>query len=211
MDYISVFGQTVARCHADTAIVDRDGERSVTYGELDTLSGLVAGKLRTEGCRKGDFVIVNMGRCAEYLAAYLGILKAGCVVVPLVPDYPEERIEFIRKDCGAKLTITEEFFENIESYGAYSNPATDAQPAVLAYTSGSTGTPKGILLSTADLARAAMRHKAIFDGVSPIIYGASALMSFLIHIIEYITVFALGGTAHIIGDEKRKSVAALAK
>lgn len=211
MDYISVFGQTVARCHADTAIVDRDGERTVTYGELDALSGLVAGKLRTEGCRKGDFVIVNMGRRAEYLAAYLGILKAGCVVVPLVPDYPEERIEFIRKDCGAKLTITEEFFENIESHSAYSNPATDAQPAVLAYTSGSTGTPKGILLSTADLARAAMRHKAIFDGVSPIIYGSAALMSFLIHIIEYITVFALGGTAHIIGDEKRKSVAALAK
>ncbi len=211
MDYVSVFRQSAERFPARAALIDRDGERTVTYGELDNLSGLVAGKLKKIGCRKGDFVAVNMGRRAEYLAAYLGILKAGCAVVPLVPDYPEERVEFIKRDCNATITINEEFFEDIENYRPYSNPATGAEPAVLAYTSGSTGTPKGILLSTADLARAAIRQKVIFDGVEPIIYGGSALLSFLIHIVEYLTTFVAGGTVHIISDEKRKSVAALAK
>ena len=211
MNYISLFRQSATQWADKAALVDRDGERAVTYRELDVLSGLVAGKLRNGGCRKGDFVVVNMGRCAEYLAAYLGVLKAGCAVVPLVPDYPEERVGFIKNDCNAKLTISEEFFEDIENYRPLSDPATDAEPAVLAYTSGSTGTPKGILLSTADLARAALRQKVVFDGVEPIIYGGSALLSFLIHIVEYLTTFAAGGTTHIISDEKRKSVAALAK
>ena len=211
MDYISIFEEAVAKFPERAALVDRDGARSISYGELDSLSSLVAGKLKAQGCRRGDFVAVNMDRCSEYLAAYLGVLKAGCAVVPLVPDYPKERIEFIKKDCNATLTITENFFEDIESFSPYADPAAGAEPAVLAYTSGSTGTPKGILLSTADLARAAIRQKVVFDGVNPIIYGASALLSFLIHIVEYLTTFVTGGTVHIINDEKRKSVAALSK
>ena len=225
MDYISVFKEAVAKFPARTALVDRDGQRSVTYSELDDLSGRVADRLKKKGCRKGDFVLVKMGRCIEYQAAYLGVLKAGCAVVPVVPDYPEERIEFIKKDCGAKITITEDFFEEIEKYELTEKssgridgkngelaegPARGAEPALLAYTSGSTGTPKGILFSTADLARTALRHKSIFEGVEPFTYGAAALFSFMLHVVEYPAILAIGGTIHIIGDEVRKSAISLA-
>lgn len=210
MDYSSLFRKSAAAWSDRTALVDRNGERSTSYAGLDRLSGLVAGKLNSLGFGKGDFVLVSMGRCMEYVASYLGVLRAGCIVVPVVPDYPEERVSFIRTDCGSRLTITLNFFSDIESYEPFDGPADGAEPALLAYTSGSTGTPKGILFSTADLARGAVRHACVFDGVSPVMYGGAALFSFLLHIIEYLTVFYVGGTTHILEDDVRKSAVSLA-
>lgn len=210
MDYISLFKQSVNKWTERCALVDKNGERHTSYAELDHLSGLVAGKLRSFGFVKGDFVLINMGRCMEYIAAYLGVLKAGCVVVPVVPDYPDERIGFISSDCNSRLTITFDFFSDINNYDLYECPAEGVEPALLAYTSGSTGTPKGILFSSADLARSAVRHASVFEGVEPIIYGGAALFSFLLHAIEYLTILSLGGTTHILEDDVRKSAISLA-
>ena len=211
MDYISLFKSSACRWPRRVALVDKNGNRGTTYGELDSLSGLVAGKLHFLGFEKGDFIMINMGRQMEYIAAYLGILKAGCVVVPVVPDYPDDRIAFIRSDCGSRLTVTAAFFDDIENFEPYLGPADGAEPALLAYTSGSTGNPKGILFSTADLARGALRHQSVFDGVEPVVYGGMALFSFLLQVIEYITVLAIGGTTHILEDEVRKSAVAMAE
>lgn len=208
-----MFKQAACRWPERTALVDRNGERNTSYAELDRLSSLVAGKLISLGYTKEndrDFILVNMSRCMEYQAAYIGVLKAGCVVVPVVPDYPEERVAFIKKDCGSRLTITAEFFSDIENFEARETPADGSAPALLAYTSGSTGTPKGILFSTADLARGAIRHQSVFDGIEPVIYGGGALFSFLLHIIEYLTVYSIGGTTHILEDSVRKSAVSLA-
>ncbi|MCQ2158591.1 MAG: AMP-binding protein, partial [Bacteroidales bacterium] len=210
MDYTGLFGLSASKWPERTALVDRNGERSISYAELERLSGLVAGKLKALGFTKGDFVLVNMGRCAEYVASYIGILKAGCIVVPVVPDYPDERVAFIRSDCGSRFTVTSDFFSDIDSYEPCCNPADGADPALLAYTSGSTGTPKGILFSAADLARGAVRHASVFDGIHPVIYGGAALFSFLLHIIEYLTVLSIGGTTHILEDNVRKSAVSLA-
>ncbi|MCQ2176957.1 MAG: amino acid adenylation domain-containing protein [Bacteroidales bacterium] len=210
MNYISLFKQSAVKWGERTALVDSNGKRCTSYSDLDSLSSKVAGKLDALGFAKGDFILVNMGRRMEYMAAYLGVLKAGCVVVPVVPDYPDERVEFIRTDCGSRLTITEDFLSDIEQYDPFENPAEGAEPALLAYTSGSTGTPKGILFSTADLARGAIRHESVFEGVSPVIYAGAALFSFLLQIIEYHTVFAIGGTTHILEDNVRKSAVSMA-
>ncbi|MCQ2173848.1 MAG: amino acid adenylation domain-containing protein, partial [Bacteroidales bacterium] len=210
MEYTSLFRQSAAKWPSRTALVDRNGERSTSYSQLDRLSGQVAGKLKAQGLGKGDFILVNNGRCMEYIASYLGVLKAGCIVVPVVPDYPEDRVEFIRSDCGARLAITQEFFSDIENYEPFYSPAEGAEPALLAYTSGSTGTPKGMLFSTADLARTAIRHESVFGGVSPVIYAGAALFSFLLHLIEYLTVLSIGGTTHILDDSVRKSAVSLA-
>ncbi|MBQ0005870.1 MAG: AMP-binding protein, partial [Alistipes sp.] len=216
MNFIDLFKKSVAEYSQRTALVDRNGERSTTYAELDRLSSLVAGKLKSLGFGRGDFILVNMGRRMEYIASYLGILKLGGVVVPVVPDYPDDRISFICNDCGSRLTITSDFLSDLEKYEAFEVPAgtdkaeQDSAPALLAYTSGSTGTPKGILFSTADLARGALRHRAVFDGIEPVIYAGMALFSFLLQIIEYHTVLSIGGTTHILEDDVRKSAVSMA-
>lgn len=209
MNYIELFCQSVAQRNTATAIVDCNGTREISYTELDELSGKVAGKLRSIGCTTNDFVLVNLGRSGEYLAAYLGVLKAGCCVVPVVSDYPKERIDIICRDCNAKYIITEDFFRDIEDYTQISVPSSGKSPALLIYTSGSTETPKGILHSAEDVARIAMRTTELFVGVSPVRLAASLLFSFISHVTEYLTVFLLGGCSFIVPDNVRRDVRAL--
>lgn len=69
MNYIDLFTRTVKNNIRRTAIADRDGKRRTTYAQLDSLSSRAAEKLTEAGCRKGDFVIINMSRSMEYIAA----------------------------------------------------------------------------------------------------------------------------------------------
>lgn len=85
--------------------MDQDGTRKFTYNELDELSGRVATRLTQEGVCAGDSVMIHMGRKSEYFVAYLGILKMGGVVVPVIEEYPTDRIEYIEKDSQAKKVI----------------------------------------------------------------------------------------------------------
>ena len=86
------FNINIANYAQQTAIVDQNGQREISYARLNELSGRVATKLKARGCQPGDAVMVCMERSMEYVLAYIGVLKAGCVVVPVVLDYPKERI-----------------------------------------------------------------------------------------------------------------------
>ena len=209
MNYVELFEEAVARFPNRIAMVDSEGAHSITYAELDHLSALAAGKIHSFGLGKGDFVLIYMGRRLEYFVAYLGILKAGCAVVPTVPDYPEERIESIRQNCDSRLTITEDFFCDIEQYSPFCAPAEGREGSLLLYTSGSTGKPKGILHSAADMARAARRAMIYFTELDEIVVASVAMFSFIVHQVEFNTPFVLGATIHIVPDDIRKSAAAL--
>ena len=200
MNYISAFKTSVQQNTDKPALVDFDGTRQTTYKELDRLSSKVAGKLHAAGCSKGSFIPVLIERRMEYMAAYLGILKAGCVVVPLVPEIPWTRISYITNHCDAKLTIDISFFDDIETYEPFEDLAGDDEPALLIYTSGSTGTPKGILHTNSSLFSSAERTKILSEGVSPIIFAAVAPFSFIIHIQEYLCIFLLSGCVHILSN-----------
>ena len=209
MNYMDLFEEAVQRYSSRIAMVDSEGAHSVTYAELDRLSALVAGKLRSLGLGRGDFIPVCMGRRLEYFVAYLGVLKAGAVVVPIVPDYPEERISFICGNCDARLMITEDFMGDIERYEPVYDPADGKDGALLIYTSGSTGAPKGILHSVGDMARAAKRGMVYFAEMDTINLASVALFSFIVHNVEFNTPFLLGATIHILPDEVRTSAAKL--
>ena len=145
MNYLSLFEEAVHKNYDKTALVDQDGNRKLTYGELDELSGRVATRLAREGVCAGGCVMIHMGRKSEYLVAYLGILKMGGVVVPVTEEYPDARIEYIAKDSGAKKIIRDDFFQGIEEYEpAKSVFLEDEALTLIIYTSGSTGNPKGI-------------------------------------------------------------------
>ncbi len=209
MNYVELFEKAVEHFPNRIAMVDSEGAHSITYAELDRLSALTAGKIHSFGLGKGDFVLIHMGRRLEYFVAYLGILKAGCAVVPTVLDYPEERIESIRQNCDSRLTITEDFFCDIEQYSPFCDPAEGREGALLLYTSGSTGKPKGILHSAADMARAARRAMIYFTDLDEIVVASVAMFSFIVHQVEFNTPFVLGATIHIVPDDIRKSAAAL--
>ncbi|MGX8704747.1 MAG: AMP-binding protein, partial [bacterium] len=207
MNYISIFNEAASKAKDRVALVDRDGARAMTYTELDFLSARVAAKLLSLGLPEEAPVLICLERKAEYIAAYLGILKAACAVVPVSADYPKARIEAICQDCGAKLVLTDAFFEDLDDYAPAQRLApSEKSTALILYTSGSTGKPKGIRHTVQSLADGALRKLDIYDVRGELVFAASAPLSFIAFVVEYLGTFARGGCVHILSDEVRRDV-----
>ncbi len=69
-----------ARFPAKVALIDARGR--ITYGDLNRLANRLARGLAAAGCGRGDRVAILGDSRIEWVAAYLGIVKAGAVAVP---------------------------------------------------------------------------------------------------------------------------------
>jgi non-ribosomal peptide synthetase component F len=65
----------------------------------------LAGLLITKGVLPGDIVAIKMARSIEMVIAILGTLKSGGAYMPIDPDYPQERIDYMLKDSNARILI----------------------------------------------------------------------------------------------------------
>lgn len=155
-----LFNDQVARTPDAVAIIC--ASQSLTYRELSDRAGQLAGHLAALGVGPDVLVGLCVERSAEMIVAMMGILMAGGAYLPLDPQYPTERLNFILKDSRAKIVIADEalipLLGQLDSScsvvmtgaGAPSAnpfPCSPGGPASLAYviyTSGSTGTPKGV-------------------------------------------------------------------
>jgi len=142
------------------AIALEMGGRQLSYAELDALSDRVASALHRRGVGREVVVGLYVTRSVEMMVCLLGILKAGGAYLPLDPAFPAQRIEYLVRDSGVSLIVTERSLLNsLPNGGATVLPvedllATEAGDmpgeqvraedlAYLIYTSGSTGQPKG--------------------------------------------------------------------
>ncbi|HKI48846.1 MAG TPA: AMP-binding protein, partial [Desulfobacteria bacterium] len=76
-----------------------------TYARLQDLSMRFAGALTELDVKKGDRVMVYLSNCIQWLVAFLGIQKAGAVLVPVSPIYTSFEVEYMVKDSGAETVI----------------------------------------------------------------------------------------------------------
>lgn len=123
-------------------------KREMTHGELDRKSGQIYAWLKKQGIGREDFVQIVLPRGPECIAALMGVLRAGAAFLISEKGYPEKRIEFMRRDAGAKIVLEEDTYRQIlrEEDPLPGYEETSPHDAAFAcYTSGSTGTPKGIL------------------------------------------------------------------
>ncbi|MFI5906735.1 amino acid adenylation domain-containing protein [Dactylosporangium sp. NPDC051541] len=118
----------------DAVAVTFEG-RHLTYGELDERSARLAARIP-----RGSLVAVRAERSLDLVVALFAILRAGAAYVPLDPEYPAERLEFMRADCGARPL---EDLTEAEAGDGFTDPGLD-DVAYVIYTSGSTGRPKGV-------------------------------------------------------------------
>jgi amino acid adenylation domain-containing protein len=81
-------------------------ERSLTYRELEERSNQLAHLLREHGLQKGDRVGIYFPKAVESVVSMLGVLKAGGVYVPLDPQQPARRVEYIIDNCRVKALVT---------------------------------------------------------------------------------------------------------
>ncbi|WP_344325736.1 amino acid adenylation domain-containing protein, partial [Kitasatospora putterlickiae] len=128
------------------------------YRELARLVAHAAAALTRRGAGPGTLVGIAMPRGRDQLVAVLAVLASGAAYLPLDPEYPADRLAFLRADSGLTLRVTREPSapgdltpgdlaptgpEGATDPDLPTGPAPD-HPAYVLYTSGSTGTPKGV-------------------------------------------------------------------
>jgi amino acid adenylation domain-containing protein len=87
-----------------TAVVD--GDREMSYRQLDAAANRIARQLGDLGVRHGDRVGLYLAKSAESLACIYGVLKAGAAYVPLAPDAPVARLSRIIHHAGIRVVLT---------------------------------------------------------------------------------------------------------
>jgi amino acid adenylation domain-containing protein/non-ribosomal peptide synthase protein (TIGR01720 family) len=130
------------------------GEERVTYAELRSRARRVAAHLRRLGVGPEVTVALRLERGVGMIAAILGVLEAGGAYVPLEPALPEERLDFILKDSGARVLLRDSDLAQATLAEEGEPAAVDASnTAYVIYTSGSTGRPKGVAVTHANVVR----------------------------------------------------------
>lgn len=161
------FEQSVQSFPNNIAI--EEGEKKYTYLEAERTANQLANYLKGLSIGPEDKVTILLPRCAEVTIAMLGVLKAGAAYIPLDPEIPADRVNFIMEDANAQLLITSDDILdriggqlasfpifNIDRQSAELDAYPDTKPQVegrsgdnlcyMIYTSGTTGKPKGVLL-----------------------------------------------------------------
>lgn len=164
---VELFEEQVEKHPDNTAVLcehDKSfGTSSLTYGQLNEKVNQLAHRLRAEGAGPGQIVALMVERSFAMAIGVLAILKAGAAYLPLPPDCPRERMDYMLKDGGVRIllvhgrTAKNAAFEgrildldDLAIYrGVSSDPGRLNGPRDLAYviyTSGSTGRPKGVMI-----------------------------------------------------------------
>jgi len=134
-------------------------ENILTYKELNILSNQLSHYLINEqNVTLGDYVAIIQRRTEMLIVSILGILKSGAAYVPIDPDYPQQRIDFVQNDSNCKFTLDQDAIDNFlaskEKSPVNHPPAIIVKPndlAYIIYTSGSTGNPKGVMIEHRNL------------------------------------------------------------
>jgi amino acid adenylation domain-containing protein len=147
--------------------------RHLTYAELNARANQLAHHLRSLGAGPDALVVLALERGIEMVVALLATLKAGAGYVPLPPEYPAARLEFVLDDVRPPVVLTQRSVaERLSRRSGHTicldeewaliakspagNPPRAAQPqnaAYVIYTSGSTGKPKGVVVSHFNVVR----------------------------------------------------------
>ncbi|MFB7664837.1 amino acid adenylation domain-containing protein [Kitasatospora sp. NPDC056138] len=169
------FERQAARTPGATALVH--GHQRWSYADLDDRADRIARQLGD--CGPESVVGVLLPRSAELVAVLLGVLKAGAAYLPLDPQLPGARIDFMLSDARARTTVTTPELARLLPEGApalllQAHPAagkaprrsTPANLAYLVFTSGSTGRPKGVAVTNASLLNLVRWHVRTY-GLGP--------------------------------------------
>jgi amino acid adenylation domain-containing protein len=181
-------------------------DRQFSYRALGAEGDRIAGRLKQEGIGHEDIVALMTPRSEEMITGILGILKSGAAYLPLDPEFPPNRINYILEQSKASLLVlsesprerSEELQIRCERFNPFQRAASQceevnrqdpnqtADMAYVIYTSGSTGNPKGVAIEHRNVAN----FISAIAGAIPLTPGQTTLaattISFDIFVLETI-------------------------
>ena len=163
---VDLFEEQVEKTPDNIAVVFED--QKLTYRELNQRANSLASYLRSQKIGRNDIVGIMVNRSLEMIISILAVLKSGACYIPIDPEYPQDRIEYMLNNSNAKLLLTFKRLENkvtfdnklfVELDNELYNSNKDNlininEPddlAYIIYTSGSTGKPKGVMLKHSNI------------------------------------------------------------
>src|SRR5450759_2650733 len=113
--FLEKFFEDSVLLYPNTIAIEQ-GEIKYTYLEAEKTANKLGNFLKTKCIGPGEKVAIMLPRCAQVPIVMLGVLKAGAAYIPLDPEIPVDRVNFIMEDADAKLLITsDEILERIGS------------------------------------------------------------------------------------------------
>jgi amino acid adenylation domain-containing protein len=203
------------------AVACSDGAAALTYRMLDEQSGRLAAYLQEKSAGPGTLVGICMSRTVDMVVGLFAVLKAGAAYVPLDPSFPRERLDFMVRDAGITIVISDNAAKGdlpdgkmtvisadgdhdaIASAGrALKKPSVNhGNTAYVIYTSGSTGKPKGVCITHGSVVNF-LAGMAIKPGVSKNdVVCAVTTLSFDIAVLELVLPLTVGGRIEIADRE----------
>jgi amino acid adenylation domain-containing protein len=181
---IDLFEEQVEKTPDNIAVVFENIE--LTYQQLNEKANQVGHYLIDHHNVEPDDIIALQLESSEWMIiTILGVMKAGGAYLPIDPDCPESRMQYMLEDSRAKVLLASEetFFNAMMAYGSLlpvlpldamtggssQNPECSLKQDHLAYviyTSGSMGQPKGTLLAHRGIVNMALNQIRLFDIIS---------------------------------------------
>jgi amino acid adenylation domain-containing protein len=211
------------RIHPET-IAAVYGDQELSYRELNARANRVGHALRATGLRREAVVAVVTERNLDWLAAVLGILKAGAVYLPIEPHFPADRIARMLSRAECAVVLTEEdsarmldealaaldgvrrllIEEACESAATDENLGVSVAPDQLAYiyfTSGSTGEPKGAMCEHAGMVNHVLAKVQDLEIRPGQVVAQTAPQCFDISLWQLLAPLVAGGRTHLVEQD----------
>ncbi|MGC5775199.1 amino acid adenylation domain-containing protein [Paenibacillus pabuli] len=204
------------------------GNDEMSYGELNDLANRLAYKLQDLGVEKDTRVGILLPRSLELFIAILAVLKAGGAYIPLDPEFPRERLEYMLSDSGARilltkkdepdlfngtvLTLSKKMIEEIGEKTHQSNSRGHSNNlAYIIYTSGSTGRPKGVMIEHRNVVNFINGMSRVLDVRSDQTILSLTTVSFDIFVVESLLPLSLGMGVLLASEDEAKNPDMLGK
>lgn len=207
-------------------------EQKLSYRELNDKANQLARYLLDKYKIKPDTLVgLCVDRSPDIVVGMLAILKAGGAYLPLDPDYPKMRLEYMVADAQISLVLTRErlfsvvdlvsctrvMLDKQEEIEAYSTEnldkkllgLTSSHLAYVIYTSGSTGKPKGVALTHQGSVNLAKDQKRLFSVNSKCRILMFASINFDAATFDWLMALSHSARLIIAGARERKSLLAL--
>ncbi len=182
------------------------GDNKFTYQELSLQSNQFANFLKEKKKVKvEDLVCMKLDRSEYLLIAILGLIKVGGVYVPVDPNHPKDRIQYIEDSCKFSIdqSVLNDFIEIQDELSAESIKTTINSNSLIyiIHTSGSTGRPKGVMIEHGNLMSFLPNLKQVFSFDKIETFAATANVTFDISIIELLGTLTCGITIDLFATE----------
>ncbi|CAL2107142.1 hypothetical protein T190115A13A_330001 [Tenacibaculum sp. 190524A02b] len=207
--------------HSPNAIAVVYKGKELTYRNLDEKSNQLANYLRDQKVKVDTLVGICLERSLEMIVSILGVLKSGGAYVPIDPNYPKDRIDYMIEDTGIDLvlssTISQEVLVNTpevnvvlidrdweiisdfstQKIGKVSTPS---NLAYIIYTSGSTGKPKGVMIEHGNMFNLVNWSLSNFEDSLELGVLASTSINFDLSVFEIFTSLCSGSKLYLVDN-----------